>query len=390
MKSLFTEERLYGNLVEQEEKTPEQKKGGGVPKEDVIDVTTTQTQAVDEPKIVKIGGRTFKKTVTDGKVEWFETTSGTDVAFTDDITIKKSLEPAYVKLSGVTDPNTPKVDPVTKKTKVGPVTKGSEVDADAEDRKKVISAKEAAIQGYEEYKGGEPKDYKSNKSDYAAIYVGDDPDTAEKWYKKGQGLIGGQRRKQCKELMGKAVDPYTEIVDIDLQKDYFKTLAQKIGEEDVKDKIKFCISNFKNARFMKNDSNYKRFIKDFTTFGGKYVPEDTVEKEEEEESSGKDKVWTKVRNGVNIKHLKGPNFEIISKLPIFLKDGNGFKLLKSAQWDGYAAFTDVLLGRKGSPTLMIDGRVPFARVDNITVTDVKGRKGNRKGYITVTGKRPKK
>ena len=53
-----------------------------------------------------------------------------------------------------------------------------------------------------------------------------------------------------------------------------------------------------------------------------------------------------------------------------------------------AIFTKIMTGALGNPALKIDGEQAYKDVDEITVTDVKGKKGKRKGYITVSGTAP--
>ena len=456
MKSLFTEERLYGNLVEQDEEV-EIEEIGVEPEAEVTysikqDDGSTKTYArinaetwdeVIDGKRVSIGGgdvgeleahhqnqmATTKPLTPTVDADWEHTIPAGDnqgdkwkydgnskswhvwkkgesgyvaAGDTDKVTIvqldasrkediRKGIKGGGKVVKKVETDDEKKVR-LTKEKKEKEAARAKKIDDDA--RAEALDEKDAQQAGFEPTKDGkQPEGF--NTTDWSERYVNVDGNLV-KWYKKGTGGPREERRRDCKKLLDKVVPGYGEERSRPKQRAYFKTIGSTVKddenklESDVTDKIKFCISKFKTARFMKSNV-YKRFIGDFNAFGGEWV-----EKGEEESGKEKDKTkktpegeWTRVNSGTKIRHLEGPNFEIETSWNIFRKDANdklGF--YKAANWDGNDIFTKVMTGALGKPALKIDGEYAYEDVDEITVTDVKGKKGKRKGYITVSGSAP--
>jgi len=308
MKSLFNDERLYGNLV-MEQDTPTEEGNTNIDGNVAKTVKTPPKPTAEElekqgygdqlPEGEKVDDYDVKEDNTGKK--WYKIKDAVKQQRAKAIEDQKAIEEKYKKF------------------------KEEKLVADADGNEwKIVD-----------------KNHKMDEENYAYLESPINPTTkeSEKYYKPKEKTRLNKKEKrygQCKKLLKDLVDDFGSQVS----KKEMETFIRKIKTDDKTDvdakrvkQLQYCIKT--NSDKLKKNSDYKIFINQFTKIYGEYVakePELDDSKDTEEEKK-KEPKWVFADRATALKLVKGSKNKWIIKAKrgykIAFKDGDDWKIPSS-------------------------------------------------------------
>ena len=355
MKSLFTEERLYGNLVEQEVPVIASQKGEPTIDQDGNYIITYS----DDSQVIYVPQENKWKKKADAATDMVDI----DITSADG----KKLVTQYEATRNADKNWVAQVQKIEKEKKAAALIAQNEKDA--------IIVADAIKQGYTKEV---PKDYETNKTAYVIQPVRNDADEVEIWYKRGGTIamdFGETKKRKCRKIISDQVEKFSIIRGTSQQIDYIDSIETNNDDVlNIIEKMRWCISNFgkdeKDARFLKKDNNTTQFTTLFTkTYGeqGEDVKVATDKPEKTKKIKPPKGGWYRIDDTLSIKYEGGDNFVVKGTGTIaVLEKGTKKKIFRQ----GYPKILhDILTQARGS--FAIDGKRAFKDIDGITVDEIK-------------------